>query len=247
MTDDNPEPIPPAAWPILLFARRIERNLRRIRAAGLVDPVPNTWQIALGVLRMWHRMIFRSETIGTSKGNAVRRTLRARLLQYRPLRAPFLIAERAIAPLDFSGLASSPERVIRHLLGAHHDGNQFAYDLQMLSVHPGRLEELLERVRAVVERDDARSRWLRDLTVYEGYHDNLLAAVERSVERGVELPPGEADDPDISFLAYLRWCALQPATPEATLAALRAGTWSLTDPLPATQDERVTMDAATVV
>lgn len=212
---------------LLLFPERIGQNLERVRAAGVVPRTPNRWQIGLGVLRMWHRVLFRSETIGTCADDPVRPTWRARALEHRALRAPFLMAERAIAPLDFSGLASSPERVIRHLLGAHHDKNQFAYDFSLLLAHPGRLEELVERALAVVEGTDPRADWLRDLVVYEGYHERLLASAEDALERGVRLPADEANDPDISFEGYMRWCAAQPATLEETLEAYRRGEYSI--------------------
>ena len=214
-------------YPLLLDPAGVERSLDRIRAAGLVEPVPNAWQIALGVLRMQHRLLFRSDTIGTCRTNPVRPTLRARLLHARVVRFPFLLAERAIAPLDLSGLLSSPERVIAHLLGAHHDENQFAYDLQMLAVRPGMHERLHEAERAIVEHDTSRARWLRDLCVFEGYHESLLAAVERALRGDFALPPHEAEDPDVSFVAYLRWCAAQPATPAETLEELRRGAFSI--------------------
>jgi hypothetical protein len=177
---------------------------------------------------MWGRVLFRPETIGTSTEFPVRGTWRARLLHSRLLRFPFLIAEKAVAPLDFSGLASSPERVVRHLLGAHHDGRQFAYDLEMLrATHPEAIEETLRRARAVVEGGDARATWLRDLCVYERYHENLVAACQRALAGDFGLSEEEAANPDISFAAYLRWCAAQPATPAATLLALRRGQLSL--------------------
>jgi len=179
---------------------------------------PNLWQLGLGVLRMWHRVLFRSETIGTCS-SPVRRTWRARLLENRSLRFPFLLAEGAIAPLDFTGLGSTRERIIRHLLGAHHDGDQFVYDLEMLACHEDGLTELSRAIDELVARDSARSRWLRDLTVFEGYHESLKAAVDRALARGVEVPPAAAADPDISFRAYLSWCARQPPTPRATLSA----------------------------
>lgn len=221
---------------VLLFPERIGDNLARVREAGLVPHTPNRWQITLGVLRMWHRVLFRSETIGTCADDPVRPTLRARALEWRPLRAPFLLAERAIAPLDFSGLASSPERVMRHLLGAHHDKNQFAYDLSLLEVQPGRLEELVRRARAVVEGSDPRAGWLRDLVVYERYHERLLESAEHALAHGVQLPDAEANDPDISFEGYLRWCAAQPATLEETLEAWRSGQYTIADGLTATRD-----------
>jgi len=204
----------------------VERGLERLRTRGIVDPVPNAWQITLGVLRMWHRIVFRSETIGTS-ATPVRDTWRARLLAFRPARFPFLLAERAIAPLDTSGLVSSRERVIRHLLGAHHDAKQFVYDLEILEGFEGALEELVSRTREVLEHDTPRSRWLRDLVVHEGYHEALLRAAERALEGELELSEAEARDPDISFRAYLAWCARQPSTPEETLQALYGGRYGV--------------------
>lgn len=218
--------LPRYARLMLVDPSAVERGLERLRARGIVDPVPNAWQISLGVVRMWHRIVFRSETIGTS-AMPVRDTWRARLLAFRPARFPFLLAERAIAPLDTSGLVSSRERVIKHLLGAHHDAKQFVYDLEILEGFEGALEELVARTREVVERDTPRSRWLRDLVVHEGYHEALLRAAERALEGELDLSEAEARDPDLSFRAYLAWCARQPSTPEETLRALHEGRYSL--------------------
>lgn len=213
----------------LLFPETIGQNLERVAASGMVERTPNRWQIGLGILRMMHRVVYRPETIGTCSADPVRPTWRARLLENRAARFPFLVAERAIAPLDFSGLASTPERVIRHCLGAHHDGMQFAYDLSLLAVHPGKLEELRERCRAVVEGDDPRSEYLRDLVVYEGYHERLLASVDAVLKDGLRLSAKDENDPDVSFTGYLRWCAAQPETAEATRAAWKAGEYTIAD------------------
>lgn len=218
---------PLLSWPIVLRPDRIAAGLRRVEAAGLVDPVPNVWQVSLGVLRMWHRMAFRSETVGMSKTDAPRSGWRARLLAKRPLRFPFLLRERAVAPLDMSGMLSPPWRVRRHLLGAHHDARQFVYDFQLLSTAPGELERLRDEAAAVVDGADPRAEWLRDLVVFEGYHERLLDALDRFLAGDDGLDETERDDPDISFEAYLRWCAAQPATPAATLRAIRDGRFSL--------------------
>jgi len=116
--DDAPPATPPASpehvltpWyvrALLPGAGRIEQSLERVRAAGIVSRTPTLSQVARGVLRMVHRLIFRPETVGTCASNPVRATWRARLLHFRPLRFPFLVAERAIAPFDLSGLASPP-------------------------------------------------------------------------------------------------------------------------------------------
>jgi len=216
-----------AAAVVLLQPKRIAINLERVRRAGLVDKVPNEWQLALGVLRMWHRVIVRTDTVGTCQDQAVRATWRARLLSNRAFRLPALLAERAVAPLDLTGLASEPERLFRHLLGAHHDAEQFVYDLEILAAYPGKLEELRVAALSVVDGSHRRARWLRDLVVFENYHENLLAAVERAVKGDLGLDEDDASNPDVSFRAYLDWCARQPTSPGATWRAWRTGDYSL--------------------
>ena len=222
-------PLPPWARLLLVDPERLQAALERLRAARTLEPVPNPWQVTLGILRMWHRVLFRSDTIGTSQSHPVRRTLRARLFAYRPLRFPFLLRERAIAPLDFSGLLSDRERVVRHLLAAHHDENQFAYDLEMLALDPGALTELDQRVKAVLAEDSPRTRVLRDLVVFEGYHQSLARAVERALTGELDLSDAERADPDISFAGYLAWCARQPETPAETYRAWLGGTYRIAE------------------
>ena len=211
---------------ILVEPDRVLDHLALMRARGVVDADPTPWQLCLGVLRLWHRLAFRSDTVGTSPSGRVRPTWRARLLQRRPLRLPFLLRERAVAPLDFTGLRSEPERLMRHLLGAHHDRNQFVFDLELMIGH-GALDELRARVARVLDGSDPRATWLRDLTVFEDYHEHLADAVERARAAGPAMSAEEADDPDLTLRGAMRWCARQPATPAATLAAWRAGTFRL--------------------
>jgi hypothetical protein len=199
---------------------RMQLSLDRIARSGLVPTVPNVWQVRLGILRMWGRLLFRSETVGTS-AQPVRRTWRARLLRFRFVRFFPLVWERAIAPFDLSGLKSAPERIMHHLIVAHHDDDQFVYDLELLSTHVGRLEELRDAVRMVLESDAPRAHWLRDLVVFEGYHESLLAAVEQAIAG--HFVCRDPFDPDISLRGYLAWCARQPATPGETWHALTRG------------------------
>jgi hypothetical protein len=228
------------AYLILLRPQRILRNLEAVRRAGIVRRVPNPWQIELGVLRMWHRILFRSDTIGTCTGFEARDNWRAHLFEPRPIRFPFLLSEGSVRPWDLSGMLSTPEELQRHLLGTHHDGEQFVYDLEILALHPGELEALREEVEVVVEKHDPRSRWLRDLCVYENYHESLLQSVEERIERGrssIEPEDRSAterdDDADVYFGAHLDWCAAQPETSRETLRALRAGTFSFAPGSPA--------------
>jgi len=65
-----------ARW-LLMFPDRIEANLDAVRTAGIVSAPPNLWQLSLGVVRMIHRLMFRSHTVGVCTVHAVRRTWRA--------------------------------------------------------------------------------------------------------------------------------------------------------------------------
>lgn len=210
---------------LLIDPDRVLRNLKRVRAAGIVDASPNAWQLSLAVLRMWHRVLFRAETVGTSR-RPIRETLRARVLANRALRLPCLLASRAVVPFDFTGLRSDPGRLIDHLLGAHHDGNQFVFDLELLTGH-GALDELAARVAAVLDGSDPRATWLRDLTVHVGYHESLARAVAAARPNGPTLSAAEAGDPDLTLRGLIAWCAAQPATPHETLAAWREGRFRL--------------------
>lgn len=224
MSEDEQIKIPWHAWPLLLQPRRVLRGLERVAAGGL--PTPNLWQVELGLLRMWQRILFRSETIGTCSG-PLRSTRRAKLLSWRFFRFFGLVWERAIKPWDLTGLLSPAPPIFRHLIGAHHDRHQCVYDLQLLSLHPGGLAELHSRVVAVVSGADPRADWLRDLVAYEGYHEHLLRCTERVLAGEVELDPRDSDNPDISFYAWLRWAIRQPPSPGATWRAWREGRYTL--------------------
>ena len=219
----SPDPIPALSWLVLLAPRKVQGRLAEAQAAGRIRHAPTAWQVTLGVLRMWHRVFFRPETIGTCTDFSPRSTWRAQVLRFRPLRGPFLLWERAIAPWDQTGLLSSTERVRRHLLGAHHDRVQFAYDFELLLLRPGALEAVRDEAAAVVDGSHPRADWLRDLTVYERYHEELLAAAGAVLDGAPLLSPEEQRDPDISFFGYLDWCASQPATPAETWRLYAAG------------------------
>lgn len=239
----RPGATPWHAWPLLIDPGRVRRSLARIRASGLVERCPSLWQVELGVLRMWHRTFFRSETIGTCSDAAPRRTRWARWLQWRVLRGPFLLAEEAIAPWDMSGLFSPPGRIIKHLLTAHHDQAQCAYDFALLEVHPGALERLQRELSTVVDGIHPRAEWYRDLCVYEGYHEALVEHLDAWMAGAPLLSDADAADPDVSFHAWLSWCARQPETPAEWWDAVRSGTFRFVDVEEDAVDEGVPVDA----
>ncbi len=227
----TPDPLPWYARLVLLRPAQVARNLARVRDAGIVPRVPTRWQVFLGVLRMLHRIVFHPGPIGTSRTQPPRPGWRARLLRLRALRLPFLLREGSVVPLDLSGFGSSPARLRRHLLGTHHEGDAPFYDLRLLACHPGELEALRDEVAQVVAGSHPRGRWLRDLCVYEGYHEELLACVDRALAGDWHVAEGPPHT-DASLEEYLAWCATRPTTPAATWAAWRAGELGLDAPAP---------------
>lgn len=216
---ERPPPRVTLAGLLLLFPRAIASTLERVEQARLVDVTPNAFQVLLGVLRMQRRIVMRPESVGQSR-EPVRKSTRARLLSSRALRLAPLLWERAIAPLDLSGLASSPDRIVKHVLGAHHEEAQVLYDLELLSLHPGWLEQLAVAAETVAREETPRARWLADLCVYEGYHADV-ALRARAMIAGT--PPATAEelaDPDIALSAHLAWCARQPSSLGALLRGL---------------------------
>jgi len=227
--------IHPLTRMLLLNPRRVQRHLDTIAASPAAEPhlaalggmMPNLWQVSQGVLRMVHRILFRFNSIGLSKDRPVRPGLRARILRFRPVRAPFLFAANALHPHDLSGLLSTPKDIADHLVGTHHDRHQFAYDLQILrALAPEMLPVIRDRALAVIEDRDPKSKFYRDIVTFEGYHENLVASVEAAIDGEERLTPNEETDPDVSFWAWLGWCKAQPETPSATLRAWRAGSWA---------------------
>jgi hypothetical protein len=92
-----------------------------------------------------------------------------------------------------------------------------------LSAQPGALETLRVRAAAVALGQTWKARWLQDLTVYDGYHERLVAAVDRMIAGGIALSPDGDDNPDTTLTAYLRWCLEQPPSPAATAEATLRG------------------------
>jgi hypothetical protein len=209
-------------WYLLLWSpKRIEARLERLHANGVIAVKPNLWQAWLGVVYMWVRVAKRPETIGLSDGAPVRQTPGAKRMDQRLYRIPAVLRARAVNPGDQTGLGSSATHVIRHLLAAYHPGENLLYDLAILHTEPGALAELRARAAAVVDGSDPNAEALRDLTVYEGYHEKLLASVVRWMDEG--RTDHHQVHPDTTLPAFLAWCAAQPATPADTLRAIAAG------------------------
>ena len=215
----------PIPWPYFLVLRRprvAQRNLVALHERGVIDGVPTPFQMLMGVLYMVYRLVFRSDTVGLETRQPVRDTWRARLLRWRPLRFPFLAWERVFNPFDLTGFGSRRDFLVRHLVGAHHAGDDAIYDLVLLLGHDDALDEVEARCRAVIEGRTAHDRFLADLCVYEHYHEHLLDVIHR-VREG-QLAPADADiASDTSLPGFVAWCLQQPPTLRAGWDALREG------------------------
>lgn len=211
-----------ARW-LLVHPVAFEQTLARYAAKHPTRPLPNLWQLVVGTCAMWHRIAFRSDTVGTSR-DPVLSTWRARLWQFRALRLPVLLTENSIKPFAALGLDATPAVIIHHLLSAHHDVNQCTYDLELLELHDGGLAALRAEVAAVVDGTHPRAAFLRDLCVFAGYHERLLNDVDDALagaSADLWLDDAVARDPDLSLCGCLGWCARQPM-PTSTTQALRA-------------------------
>lgn len=207
---------------VLRNPERVAWHLEKLHAHGRIDVRPNLWQVTMGVMYMLHRMVFRPATIGLDD-SPVRKTWRARLWQYRPLRFPFLIWQKAIDPIDLTGLSGTMARKHSHLVGAYHPGDNALYDLECMTCDPEALKALRADVADILQNQSARAQFLKDLTVYEGYHERLLHLIDRALVGDFAPAQGQEDHPDTTLRGFLRWCAAQPETPDSTLRAFLQG------------------------
>lgn len=210
-------------WPYFLVIRRPRvalANLRALHARGVTPGVPTPFQMLCGVLYMVHRLLFRSDTVGLERNEPVRATRWARLLRPRPLRFPFLAWERVINPFDLTGFGSRRDFLVRHVVGAHHAGDDAIYDLTLLLAHDDALAELRARVVDVIAERTPHDRFLKDLCVYERYHDKLLVTLD-AVEAGRHEPPDMAVASDTSLPGFVAWCLARPPTLRDALARRR--------------------------
>lgn len=219
-------------WFVLLWCPgRIERRLAALEAEGVLARAPSRWQVWMGVLYMWTRVVRRPETIGLATHEPVRATTGAKRLQNRLVRGVAVFRGRVVNPLDQIGLGSSDAHVTRHLLGAYHPGDNALYDLYLLHTTPGAIDALADAVQAVVDGTHPHAEHLRDLCVYEGYHERLLGMVRRWQAEG---PPADPSmHPDTTLPGFMGWCAAQPDGLGPVLRAWWAGELTfMPDPTP---------------
>ena len=210
------------SYVILVTPARVYRHLEYALDKGYCAVRPTPWQLGLGVLRMWYRLFFHPETIGLSSVDPIRDNWRARLFASRIMRFPFFLANRCIAPFDYTGLRQSPARLIRHVIGTHHEGKQPVYDFQILDAY-GALDRLYYETQAIVGGTHPKHEWFKDLCVYENYHHKLLCRIKAWQAGEDQLTDADHKNPDLTFTGLLSWCVEQPESPMETYRAWRSG------------------------
>jgi hypothetical protein len=206
-------------------ARPVAGPVGEAAARGLPARLPTSWQVALGIARMQHRLLARRASVGLASARR-RPGLLPRVLEHHLVRAPLLLLDGSVVPGDLSGLRSSSTTIQRHLLGTYHARGEANYDLEILAARdPDAIVALREACAAIVAGTHPNARRWRALCVYEGAHEELLAQIERALRGG--FAGLDVDDPDVSFFAFLRFCARQPTDAPATVAAWRAGQFTI--------------------
>ncbi len=206
---------------------RIRRVLTALHRAGTIRVMPTAWQVVCGVLYMIARVVLRPETVGQSSVDPARTTPRSRLLAIRAVRAPVLLFTGCIVPWDLTGFGTAPATLRRHLLGAYHPWDNAMYDLAVLSVYPGETARLREDVAAVVAGTHPRAAWLRDLVVYEGYHERLLTVVDRALAGDLRVRDAPSPPSDATVSGWADFVTSLPPTLSEALGAWRAGSFRL--------------------
>jgi len=152
----------------LLYVRRgeLRRRLEALRAAGFIDEPPGRVQILLGgidmlrfVIEPFAREYYERQGISFAFHQLLR------------------VLDDPVSMIDPTGLLSERDTIIGHLMQVVHLNP--VYDLQLMEMFPGGLEELERQVAAMVAGSHPRRRTISAIVEEPGYHARLLHYVRR--------------------------------------------------------------------
>lgn len=206
-----------------LYARpgEIRARLESLRAAGLVEEIPSRGQIFFGGLDMLRFVIspFAREYY-ERKGIS--------FTFHQLLR----VLDDPVSMLDPTGFLSERDTIIGHLMQVVHLNP--VYDLQLMSMFPGGLDELERQVEAMVAGTHPRHRTISAIVEEPGYHAALLAYVRRYRRDPAAAPPvrqqgalrgdphaAAAERTFATLPGFLRYCRRLPGGVAANLHRLR--------------------------
>lgn len=198
----------------------IDRRLRALRDAGHVDRPPTRLQLVFGGLDMVRFLI----------DPGARDYYRHRGISFgfhQVLRA----LDDPTSILDPTGIFSDRDVIIGHLMQVVHLDPVF--DLQLMSMFEGGLDELERQVAAMVDGTHPRAGTIGAVVEEPDYHERLLDYVRRfRVDPATEKMPrrGQSLRADPGFAAaerafatlpgYLAWCHALPRSPARLVARL---------------------------
>jgi len=208
------------AW---LYVRpgEVRRRLEALRAAGLVDAVPTRGQVFFGGLDMlrfviepFAREYYEQQGISFAFHQLLR------------------VLDDPVSMIDPTGFLSERDTIIGHLMQVVHLNP--IYDLQLMEMFPGGLDELERQVEAMVEGTHPRRRTIAAIVEDPGYHARLLGYVRRYREDRTAPPPvrsqgalrsdpaaAAAERTFATLPGFLRYCRRLPTGLLANAARLR--------------------------
>jgi len=145
---------------------RRRRRLQRLRAAGHIDVIPTEWQIAQASYEMLTEFLIPSNAEFYAHYDADEAwTIFLRFL------------DEPATMLDPTGLTISRDLLVAHLLHTVHVSA--GYDVALLEIISGGLDELQDQCRQVMAGTHPRQEAIVAMLEREDYPERLLAAVDR--------------------------------------------------------------------
>ena len=198
------------------FDFHLHQRLKPFLETGLLTHIPNKWQILQGAYQMAPYVVVPDPDDGMRYKGAT--------LGHPLLRTPLVLAYIGWAHFHVgSGLGAEKKSIIRHLNIVHHQVMP-DYDLQLLQLHPGGLDELTCYTK---ELDNPRAknnikrhkRWIDRVLPHATHYRNELLKSDGWIDRArrMEYTPDE-HIPDylrpefFSLARFLEWCNTLPAT-----------------------------------
>ena len=206
---------------LYLRPAEITERLERLRAAGLVDEIPERNQILFGGIDMLRFVIspFAREYYA-SKGISFGFHQLLRVL------------DDPVSMIDPTGFLSDRDTIIGHVMQVVHLNP--IYDLQLMEMFDGGLDEFESQVEAMVAGTHPRQRTIAAIVEEPGYHARLLDYVRRyrsdpgtlalvRQQSGLRADPhaAAAERTFATLPGFLRYCQRLPAGIGANLARLR--------------------------
>jgi hypothetical protein len=148
----------------LLDRRRVEDRLRILQESGQITVAPNRTQMLFGALDMFRFFIvpcaadyYRSKDISFG------------------FHALLRVLDDPASMMDPTGFMSHPDAIIGHLLQVTHADP--IYDIQLLSVHEGGLDELERQLEQILAGTHPRGESIGAIVEDPSYHARLLRYV----------------------------------------------------------------------